>query len=56
LNFICLCQALFASTFLFSARNNTHWYGKSALALLVGRHEGHPAYKKNGGVVEVGTG
>ena len=28
----------------------------SALTLLVGRQEGHPAYKLYGGVVEVGTG
>jgi len=28
----------------------------SALTLLVGRQEGHPACKKYGGVVEVGTG
>jgi len=28
----------------------------SALTLLVGRQEGHPACKKYGGMVEVGTG
>jgi len=28
----------------------------SALTLLVGRQEGHPARKKNRGMVEVGTG
>jgi len=28
----------------------------SALTLLVGRQEGHPARKKYGGMVEVGTG
>jgi len=28
----------------------------SALTLLVGRQEGRPACKKNGGMVEVGTG
>jgi len=28
----------------------------SALMLLVGRQEGHPACKKYGGMVEVGTG
>jgi len=28
----------------------------SALTLLGGRHEGHPARKKYGGMVEVGTG
>jgi len=28
----------------------------SALTLLVGRQEGHPAHKKYGGMVEVGTG
>jgi len=28
----------------------------SALMLLVGRQEGHPACKKYGGLVEVGTG
>jgi len=28
----------------------------SALTLLVGRQEGHPARKKYGGLVEVGTG
>ena len=28
----------------------------SALTLLVGRKEGHPACKKNGGMVKVGTG
>jgi len=28
----------------------------SALTLLVGRQEGHPAGKKYGGMVEVGTG
>jgi len=28
----------------------------SALMLLVGREEGHPACKKYGGMVEVGTG
>jgi len=28
----------------------------SALTLLVGRQEGHPARKKYGGMVDVGTG
>jgi len=28
----------------------------SALTLLVGQQEGHPACKKNGGMVEVGSG
>jgi len=28
----------------------------SALTLLIGRQEGHPAGKKYGGMVEVGTG
>jgi len=28
----------------------------SALTLLVGRHEEHPACKKNGAMVEVGNG
>jgi len=28
----------------------------TALTLLVGRQEGHPAWKKNWGMVEVGTG
>jgi len=28
----------------------------SALTLLVGRQEGHPACEKNGGMVEVATG
>jgi len=31
-------------------------YLDSALALLVGQQEGHPARKKYGGMVEVGTG
>jgi len=30
--------------------------GFSALTLLVGRQEGHPACKKYGGMAEVGTG
>jgi len=32
------------------------WYGDSALTLLVWQQEGHPARKKYGGMVEVGTG
>ena len=33
-----------------------HLFAVSALTLLVGRQEGHPARKKYGGMVEVGTG
>jgi len=35
---------------------NTWWQSFSALTLLVGRQEGHPACKNIGGMVKVGTG
>jgi len=35
---------------------NIYWKHFSALTLLVGRQEGHPACKKQWGMVEVGTG
>ena len=39
-----------------SSVNITKSIGPSALTLLVGRQEGHPACKKQWGMVEVGTG
>jgi len=38
------------------ARYQVTFIAFSALILLVGRQEGHPARKKYGGMVEVGTG
>jgi len=41
---------------LASSPNTNALVAFSALTLLVGRQEGHPARKKHGGMVEVGTG
>jgi len=43
----------------YHSSNECYWrqaHAFSALMLLVGRQEGHPACKKYGGMVEVGTG